>query len=202
MATEILDRENGDLGDGRLVALSQAGEVDAFELLVRRHAPGLLKLLRGYLRDDSDADDVSQEAFVRAWRKIGSFKGDSNFFTWLARIAINESNRHLTRRASRAVRDTEAAEAVRAIATGSAPGLESLVLRHDAARRLERGVGALPVKYRAAVILRDVEGYSTQEAAAMIGVGEAALKSRLHRGRMLLRKSLGDEFGTELGTDD
>ncbi|MFY9265737.1 MAG: sigma-70 family RNA polymerase sigma factor [Solirubrobacterales bacterium] len=185
--------------DIELVARCQTGDVVAFELLVRKYSARLVRLLRGYLHSEQDADDVAQEAFVRAWRGIKSFRGASGFYTWLVRIAINEANRHLKKRARIPAPGTVDGERVDLDAADWRPGPEGRLLRADLLRQLERAVLALPVKYRAPVVLRDIEGMSTTEAAAIIGVSEAAFKSRLHRGRLLLRRTLGDALLDESG---
>lgn len=175
--------------EAALVDRARQGERAAFEELVHRYADRMYAVLLRFVASADEAEEVTQEAFLRAWRSIGRFEGRSQFFTWLYRIGINEAKRRAERRPSpgqvvsveeRAVDDTPDPTAP------PAAQAERVELRVA----LERAVRALPIKYRAPVILRDVEGLSTTEAAAVMKLGEAAFKSRLHRGRMAVRRAI------------
>ncbi|MEA2410296.1 MAG: polymerase sigma-70 factor, subfamily, partial [Thermoleophilaceae bacterium] len=168
--------------DDALVERARGGDMAAFEELVMRHADGLYAALRRFGLDDLDAQDVAQETFLRAWRSIGGFEGRSQFFTWLYRIGFNEAQRRLARR--------PAAGAV--VSTEERPVDDVADARAGPARRAEQeelraaiavALGELPANLRAPVVLRDVEGLSTEDAASVLDLGEAAFKSRLHRGR-------------------
>lgn len=175
-----------------LVARAQAGDRDAFEQLASAHADRLFAVLLRLLGDRSEAEDVAQEVMLRAWRGIGRFRGRSLFFTWLYRIAINEATRSLGRTARRPASisiDAEALGVPAAAQDEPASQVEQLELR-DA---LTMALADLPPAYRTAIVLRDVEGLSTQEAAAIAGVGQAAFKSRLHQARLRVRAAIGDE---------
>lgn len=179
-----------------LVARSQAGDERAFEELVRRHADQLYAVILRFNGDRQEAEEVTQEAFLRAWRGIGSFKGDSQFFTWLYRIGINEAKRRIGRRSagarSRSLDEDPATE----IADWSlAP--EPNADQRELQRVLEAAIRALGPDHRASLILRDIEGLSTSEAAEAMGVGEAAFKSRLHRARLTVRKAVDDYLGED-----
>jgi RNA polymerase sigma-70 factor, ECF subfamily len=144
------------------------------------------------LGNRSEAEDVAQEVMLRAWRGIGRFNGRSLFFTWLYRIAINEANRSLEKSSRRPVSVSIDAEALRVPADaqdGPARRLEQAELR----QALSKALADLPPDYRTAIVLRDVEGLSTQQAAEIVGVGEAAFKSRLHQARLRVRAAIGDE---------
>ena len=135
---------------------------------------------------------------LRAWRGIGRFHGRSLFFTWLYRIAINEANRSLEkgyRRAKSVPIDDEALQLAAAAKDEPSRQVEHAELR-DA---LSRAMAGLPPAYRTAIVLRDVEGLSTQQAAEIAGVGQAAFKSRLHQARHRLRVAIGDEALTGSG---
>jgi RNA polymerase sigma-70 factor, ECF subfamily len=176
-----------------LVDRAQGGEREAFEELVRRHADRLYAVVLRFVADAEEAEEVTQEAFLRAWRSIDCFQGRSRFFTWLYRIGINEAKRRAERRPPKgAVGSLEDDPIDDAPDWSDAPELRA---EHGELRQaLERAVRALPVEYRAPLILRDVEGLSTQEAAEVMELGEAAFKSRLHRARLAVRRALDDYF--------
>jgi RNA polymerase sigma-70 factor (ECF subfamily) len=177
--------------EDELVERARRGEVAAFEELVGLHADRLFALVVRIMGDRRDAEDVVQETLLRAWRSIPRFQARSMFFTWLYRIAVNESNRALEKRARKgpSVPVDEATVQLAAPAElGPAPQAEHRELREH----LEQAIAGLPLPYRTAVVLRDVEGLSTRQAAEIAGVGEAAFKSRLHQARMRIREALGD----------
>ena len=177
-------------GDDTLVSRARAGDTEAFEELVMLHAGRLHAALRGFGLDESEAQEVAQESFLRAWRGLHRFEGRSLFSTWLYRIGFNEAQRRLAKHppAGTFVSTSERpVDELPDAATGPAGRAEQRELRTALARALQH----LPPKLRAAVILRDVEGLSTEEAATVLELGEAAFKSRLHRGRMALHALLG-----------
>ncbi len=169
------------------------GEREAFEELVRRHADRLYVVVLRFLGDRQLAEEATQEAFLRAWRGIGRFRGRSQFFTWLYRIGLNEAKRAATRQppASR-VKSLEEEPVPDAPDWSDAP--EVRVGQDEIREVLERAIRALPIEYRATIILRDVEGLSTKEAAETLELGEAAFKSRLHRARLGVRRALDEYF--------
>lgn len=164
------------------------------------HADRVSGLLRRFGLDRAEADEVAQEVFVRAWRGLPRFEERARFSTWLYRIAFNEAQRRLARRpAPRAESDFERDDAVAALPESPGLGPEAQTLDREFERTLERALGQLPAEWRAAVVLRDIEGLSTHDAAEIAGVGEAALKSRLHRGRMQLWALLEPYLALEEG---
>jgi RNA polymerase sigma-70 factor (ECF subfamily) len=174
-----------------LVGRAQAGDVAAFEALAGIHAARLYTVVLRFVGDSCDAEDVLQETLLRAWRGIGRFQGRAMVFTWLYRIAVNESNRALERRLRRRMTvpvDEEAVQVPGPPHERPASRAEQRELREA----LELAIADLPTPYRTALILRDVEGLSTSEAAKIVGVGEAAFKSRLHQARLKVRASVGD----------
>jgi RNA polymerase sigma-70 factor (ECF subfamily) len=186
-----------DDGDVALVERAQAGDREAFEQLVRRHADHVYAVTRRLGLSPDLAKEVTQETFLRAWRGIGSFRGDARFFTWLYRIAVNEAKRRLEREpAPTLVRSLDDDVAVEPQDVREEP--YTRVAHAELRRALAAAVLALPLKYRAPLILRDIEGLSTADAAAVLGLGEAALKSRLHRARAAVRSTLQARFGREL----
>jgi RNA polymerase sigma-70 factor (ECF subfamily) len=186
--------------EGELIRRARAGDQDAFAELVMAHADRVYGALRRFGLDADEADEVAQEVFVRAWRGLPHFQERSRFSTWLYRIAFNEAQRRLSRR--RAARVEPNADEVDPLASvPDSPGLspEAQTLEGEFARTLERALEQLPADWRAAVVLRDVEGLSTREAADVVGVREAAFKSRLHRGRLQLRALLEPYLKLEEG---
>jgi RNA polymerase sigma-70 factor (ECF subfamily) len=176
--------------DGDLVLRSQRGDRDAFEELVRRHADRLYAVVLRFLSDRHEAEEVTQETFIRAWRGIAGFKREAQFFTWLYRIGVNEAHRRASRLPPAGVISSLEEDAVEP--PDRAQGPHGRAEQRDLRRALERGIRALDPEYRAPLILRDVEGLSTAQAAAIMDLGEAAFKSRLHRARLALRQAIDD----------
>lgn len=175
--TELIDRARG-------------GDEDAFAELVTTHADQVYGALRRFGLTPDEADEVAQEVFVRAWRGLGRFQGRAKLSTWLYRITFNEAQRALSRRRSEGgdVAADEDAEAP--VSAAEHRGPDTQALDHEFGEVLDRALAQLAPEWRAAVVLRDLEGLSTAEAAEIVGVRQAAFKSRLHRGRMQLRELL------------
>ena len=164
------------------------------------HADRVYGALRRFGLDANEADEVAQEVFVRAWRGLGRFEERARFSTWLYRIAFNEAQRRLARRPPRrAEPDPDRDDPIAALSESPELGPEARTLDREFEQTLERALSQLPADWRAAVVLRDVEGLSTEEAAEIVGVGQAAFKSRLHRGRMHLRALLEPYLKLEEG---
>ena len=181
--------------EGQLVERSQAGDRLAFEELVRRHADRLYAVVLRFVADADEAEEVTQETFLRAWRSIEKFELRSRFFTWVYRIGINEAKRRSERQPTeRAVSSIEDSPIEDAPDWSEAPDFRAE--QGHLRRVLEDAVRALPIEYRAPLILRDVEGLSTEEAADVMELGQAAFKSRLHRARLAVRRAV-DEYYLE-----
>ena len=170
-----------------LIQRSRAGDEDAFAELVMLHANRVHGALRRFGLDEDEADEVAQEVFVRAWRGLAKFEERAQFSTWLYRIAFNEAQRRRSRRAlPRAGLDPDAEDPIIAVPDSPDLGPEAQALSREFEQIFERALGQLPADWRDAVVLRDIEGLSTEEAAEIVGVRQGAFKSRLHRGRMRL----------------
>jgi RNA polymerase sigma-70 factor (ECF subfamily) len=178
------------IGDEELVARARDGDRAAFEELVRRHADRLHAVVLRMAGSSHEAEEVTQEAFLRAWRGIRSFKGDAQFFTWLYRIGVNEARRRAQRRPAGGM--VASLEDHRFEPRDPGPGPARTAEHRDLRSALEDAVGALDPEYRAPLVLRDIEGLSTAEAAEIMGLGEAAFKSRLHRARLAVRAAVRD----------
>lgn len=177
--------------DEHLVARAQAGDRGAFDQLTERHSTRLRRVLFRITRDCDAAYDAVQEALLGAWKNIGRFEGRSQFSTWLTRIGINEAYRGLRRPTEERLEPSDQV-GERIPAWGSRP--DEIFETREFLSAIDRALGELPLDYRTAVTLRDVEGLSTAQAAEILGIGERALKSRVHRGRMALRAKLDDYF--------
>jgi RNA polymerase sigma-70 factor (ECF subfamily) len=180
-------------GEPQLIERAQDGDRLAFEELVRRYADRLYAVVLRFVADAGEAEEVTQEAFLRAWRGIGRFQGRSQFFTWLYRIGINEAKRRAERAPPPAV-PTALEDSPLADAPDWSAAPEPLAEQGDLRRVLERAVRGLPLDYRTPLILRDIEGLSTKEAAELMELGEAAFKSRLHRARLAVRRAMDEYF--------
>jgi RNA polymerase sigma-70 factor, ECF subfamily len=185
----------GTCDERQLVERSQAGDRLAFEELVRRHADRLYAVVLRFVSDPDEAQEVAQEAFLRAWRSIDRFELRSRFFTWLYRIGINEAKRRAERGPpGGTVGMIEDSPIEEAPDWSEAP--EFRTEQRQLRGVLEEAVRALPLDYRTPLILRDVEGLSTHDAAEVMELGEAAFKSRLHRARLAVRRAV-DEYYLE-----
>ena len=174
--------------DVELAARCRQGDPDAFEELYRAHAGRLYSLIFRMAGSVEEAEDLLQEVFLNAHRKLGSFRGDSTLGTWLYRMAVNQCLDFLRGRQAKMSRatgslDDDSAEEPAA----SAPLVPSAVSRID----LERAIAQLPPGCRAAFVLHDVEGFEHHEVAQMLGVSTGTSKSQVHKARMKLRHLLG-----------
>jgi RNA polymerase sigma-70 factor (ECF subfamily) len=178
--------------DRGLVDAAAAGDREAFDELVRRHQVEILNLVRALTAGGVDADDLAQEAFVRAWRGLGRFRGDSTFRTWLYGLTVNVVRTHYTKRkrfqrlfwtAGRQA-EGDADPLDRAVTD---PGIEDAVIMRNA---IDRALATLPGELREAVTLRDVQGLDYREIANVLGVPIGTVESRIFRARQKLRPLL------------
>jgi RNA polymerase sigma-70 factor (ECF subfamily) len=183
-----MSQSTSDPADERaLIARARAGNETAFAQLVAEHAARVYGALRRFGLDPQEADEVAQEVFLRAWRGLARFEERSRFSTWLYRIAFNEAQRRLARRPpASAFSQPGDADAIAALPDAISASPQARILDRELEQMLQDALAQLPAELRAAVVLRDLEGLSTEEAAAVAGVRQAAFKSRLHRGRMQL----------------
>ena len=185
-------------GERELLERARTGDEDAFEQLVHLHGDRVYGALRRFGLGPGDAEDVAQEVFLRAWRGLAGFEERAQLSTWLYRIAFNEARRRLGRREPAIARsDPDGTEPLARLADAPQRGPAAQALDHEFEATLERALAELPADWRAAVVLRDLEGLSTREAASALDLREPAFKSRLHRGRMQLRDLLEPYLGLE-----
>ena len=205
-ARTALGRED----DPSLAARVATGDRMAFEALMRRHNGRLFRVARAILKDDADAEDALQEAYLEAYRHIAGFKGQASLVTWLTRIVINQSLMRLRRhRRDRVVvrfSDRMADEPERPdeeVMDETAESPVAAAVRAEARRMLERRIDELPVAFRTVFVMREVDEMSVEETAECLSIPAATVRSRLFRARALLREKLardmdratGDVFG-------
>lgn len=168
-----------------LVARCRRGDLGAFEELYQRHAGRLFSLACRMVGNSADAEDLLQEIFLLAHRKLDSFKGESALATWLYRLGMNVCLDYLRSKSSRVTRATESFDADDGPAMPATPAgaTELVVDRMD----LERAIGRLPDGCRAAFLLHDVEGFEHHEVAKILGIAEGTSKSQVHKARLRLR---------------
>lgn len=180
----------GPVSENELIDRARAGDEDAFAGLVAAHGEQVYGALRRFGLDADEADEIALEVFVRAWRGLDKFEGRAKLSTWLYRIAFNEAQRALSRRRPPGAQAPEGEDPVAAVADDERRGPDAQALDREFGEVLDRALAQLPPEWRAAVVLRDLEGLSTEEAAEITDLRQAAFKSRLHRGRMRLRELL------------
>jgi RNA polymerase sigma-70 factor (ECF subfamily) len=187
------------LSDEEVVTRVLAGETAMFEILMRRHNQRLYRVARAILRNDGEAEDVMQDAYVRAYEHLDQFAGRAKFSTWLTRIAVHEAlARHRRGNRYQELEPTPEREGDPMDRFASlAPDPEQQASNSEVRRLLEEAVEKLPDAYRTIFILRDVEDMSTTDAADVLEITEDNVKVRLHRARTLLRKSLYARAGIE-----
>jgi RNA polymerase sigma-70 factor (ECF subfamily) len=194
--------DENNLGLARRVA---AGDLRAFEQIMRQHNGMLYRAARSILRDDAEAEDCLQSAYLLAYESIGSFAGRAKLSTWLARIVINEALGRKRRALRRGVviplenaSDDEHFESAPAAVTAETPGPEIQAMRHELGALIERRIDALPAAFRTVFVLRALEELSVEETAAVLDIPEATVRSRFFRSRSMLRESLAREVDTAL----
>ena len=175
----------------------KAGDTALYEVIMRRYNQRLYRVARAILRDDAEAEDVMQDAYVRAFEHLHQFAGRAPFSTWLTRIAVHEAlGRLRLRRRSLPLDDTERDGELDMNIVETSPDPEQSASRAELGHLLEEAVLGLPERYRAVVMLRDVEDLSTAETAAALDLTEHNVKVRLHRGRAMARGWLFARVGT------
>lgn len=184
------------LQDAVLVDLAQRGHQEAFRHIMLRCNQRLFRVARGVLKDDAEAEDVVQEAYVHAFEQLKTFRGDATFLTWMTRIALNEAYGRLRqRRSTVGVEQIEAAQfdGDRVVSFPSKFGNEdpAAAAARDQIRKLvERAVDELPEPFRIVFIMREIEEYTVEETALSLDIRAETVKTRLHRARRLLRTAL------------
>jgi RNA polymerase sigma-70 factor (ECF subfamily) len=198
----------GDTGeDLALVQSAKDGDIAAFEQLIRRYDRNVFRIAQHITQNREDAEDVVQDAFLKAYQNLKQFQGNSKFYTWLVRIAVNEALMKLRKRkSSKTVSmdedvETEDGSVPREVADWS-PNPEQLFRQAELSDILAKTIQGLPTGFRTVFVLRDVEGLSTEETAETLGLSVPAVKSRLLRARLQLRERLSRYFKKKKNNGD
>ncbi len=195
-ATNTFRHEARD--EGKLILLILAGETSLYHELIRPYERSVFMMALSLTKNDADAEDVAQEAFLKAFRKLADFRSEAKFSTWLLSITLNEARTRLRRRGAARTEslDTPQDEG------GVSPALlrdwreipSEAVERTEVRCLLQRAIGKLPDNYREVFLLRDVDGLDGAEAAHLLGITVANMKVRLHRARTMLQKDLAPQL--------
>jgi RNA polymerase sigma-70 factor (ECF subfamily) len=187
----------GTLSDAEVVQRVRSGDRASFEILMRRHNQRIYRAARAILRDESDVEDVMQQAYINAFTHLDQFEERSLFSTWLTRIAVNEAiaRRQKLRSAASIAGTLEPGDNVAQRVGSQQPTPEHLAYAGELQRVLEDAVDDLPDAYRAVFMLRDIEGLSTNETGDALDLGEEAVKTRLHRARAMVRRAVASRLG-------
>lgn len=182
------------LSDHALAIAAGKGDLKAFETLYERHHRRVYSLCLRMTQNGAEAEDLAQEAFIQLFRKIGSFRGESAFTTWLHRLTVNQVLMHFRKRSVKLERTTDEGETPVQIVRGTENPNSMPVIDRIA---LDNALKQLPPGYRSVFLLHDVEGHEHEEIAKMLGVAVGTSKSQLHKARMKLRKILKTQAGPQ-----
>ncbi|TPI47380.1 RNA polymerase sigma factor [Mesorhizobium sp. B2-9-1] len=202
-AIETAEVGTAEAGDMALVRRALARDPNAFRAIIKTYNQRLYRIARGVVRNDAEAEDIVQEAYMRAFANLSSFRGEASLSTWLSRIVINEALGRLRKRKRVAAMDENPeAQIIRfpLNPTDLNPGddPERTMAQRQILRLVERATDSLPDVYRTVFVARVIEGLSIEETADFLGVRPETVKTRLHRARTLVRKALDDEIGPVL----
>jgi len=199
MPAQPLALPHAEMSDDEVVRRVVAGERELFELLLRRYNQRVYRTVRATLRNPDDAEDVMQQAYVSAYRALHQFEGRSSFATWLTRIALREASarNRKTQSLLRVVPELAEEDTMNDFPEPG-PDPETQAVANDLMQHVEAELAALPEAYRSVLMLREVEGLSTEETAACLEVSTDVVKTRLHRARAMLRDALYRRAGVGL----
>jgi len=183
------------LSDEQVVTRVLGGQTALFEVLMRRHNERIYRTARAILRDESEAEDVMQQAYVNAYTHLRQFDGRSKFSTWLTRIAVNEALARARRRGRYTTMDGDESSVELPGAFDTTPDPERQAISRELGALVEAAVDRLPDGTREVFMLRQVEGMSTEEVADALNVSEAVVKTRLSRARSAIRRELSEHAG-------
>lgn len=184
--------------DESLVTRARAGDSAAFELLMRRHNQRVFRVVRSVLRDTDDIEDVIQQAYMQAFLHLDQFGGNARWSTWLCRIAINEALARLRQRGRFVSIEAVSEEAMANLSKGSGGDPERTASGREFSKMVEQAIDELPDIYRSVLILREVEGMTTEETASVLDVQTDVIKTRLHRARASLRDAIEGRIGEQM----
>jgi RNA polymerase sigma-70 factor, ECF subfamily len=177
------------LNEAELVGLAQGGDRDAFRLITQRCNQRLFRIARAIVRNDCEAEDVVQSAYLRAFANLASFRGEASICTWLTRITLNEARGRLRAR-RRSISFDHAVHANVPASNSDSETPEAHAARAQIRELIEQAIDQLPSPFRIVFVMREIENCSTQETADLLGLAPETVKTRLHRARRLLRLAL------------
>jgi len=193
-AININDFNNHKIGEGEVIKRILGGEKELYEILVRRNNQKLYRIIRSYIKEEAEIEDIMQESYIKAFTKLYQFKLASNFSTWLIRIGINESLARLKTK-GRLVHVNEELDALKSNAILKIPDSSQLnpqdkMIRNEAKQLLENAIDGLDKKYKAVYIMKEVEEMSLKEISTALDLTVANVKVRLHRSKEMLKEKL------------
>lgn len=191
-------REDSSESDEALVERARSRDSAAFELLMRRHNQRVYRVVRSVLRDHDEIEDVIQQAYVQAFLHLDQFGGTARWSTWVCRIAINEALARVRRKGRFVSIDAISEESMADLPRSSTGDPEGVAARREFGRLVEHAIDGLPDIYRSVVIMREIEGMTTEETAAVLDVELEVVRTRLHRARAALREAIEDRLGEEM----
>jgi len=187
------------LEDADLVRMAVQRDEIAFRVIMQRHNRRLYRCARSIVRDDSEAEDIVQEAYVNAFNNLASFRGTASLATWLTRITLNEALARVRRRRPTVdVVELDKAQIIPFPLVAMNPDPERSAAQREIRRLIERAIDDLPEPFRVVFVMRDVEDLGVEETAKLLGLRQATVKTRLHRARRLLRNALDTQLATTL----
>ena len=198
---QLRAKSNESLSESELIARAVSGDETAVRIIIQRHNRRLYRIARGVLRDEVEAEDAVQDAYIHAFSALPKFRGHSSLATWLSRIVLNEALQRARRqRRDAAVREMDVSEMSEAQIihfplSGSATDPERIAAQRQLCRLLEREIDNLPQNFRLVLMARVIEEMSIEETAELLGLAPATVKTRLHRARLLLKDALVEHFG-------
>ena len=197
MAMELLESKV-EVSDEEVIARVCAGESRVFEVLIRKYNPRLYRVGMSIIKNDSEIEDVMQNAYLKAFENLSKFEGRSSFGTWLTRIMINESLAFLKK--SKRVTSLESESVMKTnmnqMHDHSSPA--NITMNRELGRALEHSLLSLPEKYRLVFVLREMEGVSMTDAVETLGITDVNVRVRLNRAKAMLRESLGNYYKSDL----
>ena len=179
--------------DKQLVQRAQRGDLRAFDLLVLKYQGRIAALISRYVSDAGEVEDVTQEAFIKAYRALGKFRGDSAFYTWLYRIAANAAKNHLVAKGRRPGSDATIEDAEGGLLSESASP-EALAMGGELAEVVESALNALPDELKAALMLREFDGLSYDDIADVLGCPVGTVRSRIFRAREAIDQRVKEQI--------
>jgi RNA polymerase sigma-70 factor, ECF subfamily len=207
MTQPTIKRSDGTLvaGEPALVERAKSGDQSAFRAIMDQHNRRLYRVARAVMKDDSEAEDVVQETYLRAFSNLAKFRGESSLATWLTRIALNEAMGRkrkqritVTLESVETAQEDTSAQIIQFPAMSTETDPERSAAQREIRILLERAMDALPEAFRLVFVMRDVEEMSIEETATYLGIRPETVKTRLHRARRLLRQSLDGQLASTL----